>query len=436
MKLIVRSYSLWSPVLAVAAGLILAEISACYAETNGVNKPLTLHDAIRLALAGNPEIRVNAARVEAAAGRADQARRWPNPELELSAEDVPRRGGGLSESRNMLGVAQTVPFPGKQKAGRAVGRHGLQASEAELTMARIELVRDVKIAFHRVLAAEAELSVTQELAAMAESSARTARLRVEAGDLAYQAQLRAEVEWEQARNETGNGRRAVTLARQELALLLGWPELREALVAGVPGETAVLSPADRRPEAWPANHPDVLAARARIAEATAAARRAALEPYPDVRLSVAGGRDEAADASVMEFRIGVPLPIFDRAKGRKQEARAAVSEVEAQLLATELRLRREWDAASERFRTAAARVASCRERILPKANEALRLVQTGFEQGKFGFMDLLDTQRTTAEARLAHQQQLFELHAAEAELEALLGTPAALMQSQVSNLIE
>jgi hypothetical protein len=51
-------------------------------------------------------------------------------------------------------------------------------------------------------------------------------------------------------------------------------------------------------------------------------------------------------------------------------------------------------------------------------------------------MDLLDTQRTTAEARLAHQQQLFELHAAEAELEALLATPPALMQSQVSNLIE
>jgi cobalt-zinc-cadmium efflux system outer membrane protein len=65
-------------------------------------------------------------------------------------------------------------------------------------------------------------------------------------------------------------------------------------------------------------------------------------------------------------------------------------------------------------------VANYRERILPKAAEALRLVQTGFEQGKFNFIDLLDTQRTTAEARLAYQHRLLELNLAQAELEALL----------------
>ena len=80
---------------------------------------------------------------------------------------------------------------------------------------------------------------------------------------------------------------------------------------------------------------------------------------------------------------------------------------------------REWGTASKRFRTAVEQVASYRERILPKADEALRLVQAGFEQGKFGFIDLLDTQRTTAEARLAYQQKLLELSVAQAELESL-----------------
>ena len=80
--------------------------------------------------------------------------------------------------------------------------------------------------------------------------------------------------------------------------------------------------------------------------------------------------------------------------------------------------------ASQRLRTAAQQVASYHERILPKANEALRLVQRGFEEGKFGFIDLLDTQRTAAEARLAYQQKLLELNVAQAELEALLpGNP-------------
>ena len=52
--------------------------------------------------------------------------------------------------------------------------------------------------------------------------------------------------------------------------------------------------------------------------------------------------------------------------------------------------------------------------------EALRLVQTGFEQGKFGFIDLADTQRTTAEVRLTYQQKLLEMNIAQAELAALL----------------
>ena len=107
-------------------------------------------------------------------------------------------------------------------------------------------------------------------------------------------------------------------------------------------------------------------------------------------------------------------------KGKQQEARANVSVAEAELHAVQQQLQREWANARKRYRTAAEQVANYRERILPKAAEALRLVQTGFEQGKFNFIDLVDTQRTTAEARLAYQQKLLEMNIAQAELEALL----------------
>jgi cobalt-zinc-cadmium efflux system outer membrane protein len=97
-----------------------------------------------------------------------------------------------------------------------------------------------------------------------------------------------------------------------------------------------------------------------------------------------------------------------------------VSWAEAELAAAEQRLLRDWGTASQRLRTAAEQAANYRERILPKANEALRLVQRGFEEGKFGFIDLLDTQRTAAEARLAYQQKLLELNLAQADINALL----------------
>ena len=107
--------------------------------------------------------------------------------------------------------------------------------------------------------------------------------------------------------------------------------------------------------------------------------------------------------------------------------RAYVSVAEAELHAVQQQLQREWANALKRYRTAAEQVANYRERILPKAGEALRLVQTGFEQGKFNFIDLVDTQRTTAEVRLTYQQKLLEMNVARAELEALLAqNPAAL----------
>ena len=92
---------------------------------------------------------------------------------------------------------------------------------------------------------------------------------------------------------------------------------------------------------------------------------------------------------------------------------------DAELTAVQQRLLREWGAASERLQTAAEQAAKYGEQILPKANDALRLVQSGFEHGKFGFIDLLDTQRTTAEVRLAYQQKLLELNVAQADVEAL-----------------
>jgi cobalt-zinc-cadmium efflux system outer membrane protein len=382
---------------------------------------LTLEGAIHLALESNPELRASSGRIDAAAGRAYQAKLWSNPELTLNAEDWPvNGGGGFSDCKQTVGLAQTFPFPGKKKLDRQIGVSGVRLSEAELSLRRVELVRDVKAAFYHVLAAERLVEVTGELVKVAESSAATARKRVAAGAAADQEQLRAEIPLEQARTELSGFQRELVAARQTLALHLGRPDLSEAPVAGALAETASLSLLDHGPEQWLPSHPSVVAVKASRAQAELALRRARLEPYPDVRMGVSGGRIGETGQSIIQLGFAVPLPIIDRSKGKKQEAQANAHIAEADQMAVEQRLLRDWGTASKQFRTAVEQVTRYRERILPKANEALRLVQTGFEQGKFGFIDLLDTQRTTAEVRLTYQQKLLELNVARAELEALI----------------
>jgi len=382
---------------------------------------LTMNEAVRLALANNPSLRASSAELDAAAARALQARKWSNPELELAAEDWPLESGrGFADAKQTIGVAQTLPFPGKKSFDRRIGGAGVKLSGAELAVRRTEIVRDVKAGFYRVLAAERMVEVSGKLAGVAEAAAATARKRVEAGAAAFQEQLRAEVQLEQGRSGRAEQERELAAARQALAVLLGRPELKTARLVGTLAETAnaALLNADRGQ--WLPRHPSAAAAQVKVERAELEARRARLGKYPDVKLGVAGGRIGATDESIVQLGVAIPLPVLDRGKGREREANAQVELASAEREAVHQHLQREWSNARARYRTATEQVTRYRERILPRAEEALRLVQTGFEEGKFGFIDLLDTQRTTAEARLAYQEKLLELNIAQAELEALL----------------
>ncbi|WCJ59895.1 TolC family protein [Fontisphaera persica] len=401
----------------MAGAVTLAAPAPLVVVTNNV----TLEEAIRLALANNPSLRASSARAEASLGRVEQARKWPNPELEIKTEEWPiTRGRGFSDAKHTLAIAQTLPYPGKKSLDQQVAGAEVKLSETELALRRTELVRDVKIGFYRVLALERLLGVSTQLLAVAEASAATAQRRVEAGAAAYQEQLRAEVQLEQATAEVGEFQREWAMARQRLATLLGHPELKDATFTGTLAEVAddlALTPED---PAWLARHPSTAAAQTHLDRARLAHRRTRLEPYPDIKLALGGGRIGESDHGIIELGISFPLPLIDRGRGKQQEALAQVKMAEAELHHVQQLLQQELANALKRYRTAAAQVARHRERLLPKAEEALRLVQNGFEEGKFNFMDLLDTQRTAAEARLAYWQKLLELNVARAELEALL----------------
>jgi len=383
--------------------------------------PLTLDEAIRLAFENNPDLRAADGRVEAAAGRADQAGPWPNPELELAIEEWPVGGGGSSsQAKQTLGIVQTLPFPGKKSLDRRIGSAGVKVSQAQRGLRIRELVRDAKVAFFGVLAAERLVEVAAELVEVAESSAATASRRVGAGAVAYHEQLRAEIQSEQVRSELVRMQRDRAVARQALAVVLGRADLRDVSLSGALSETPAAGLLDETTQADLTGHPTMEAAKAALDQATLERRRSRLEPYPDLRVGVAGGRMGDTGDSIVELRAGLPLPLLDRARGRRRESQALVAVARAEMDAAGQQLRRQREDAFRRYSTAVDQATLYKERILPRAVEALNLVRTGYEQGKFGFIDLLDTQRTAAEARLAYLQRLWEMNVAQAELEVFL----------------
>ena len=381
---------------------------------------LDLPAALTEAAANNPELRAARARIEAATGRAIQASLWPNPSLEMTADQVPVNNGGFSRSQNMAGVDQTVPFPGKKALDAKIGAADVTAAEWEYLSRALEVLREVKEAFWRTLASQKKLAVTEQLVDLSASTARAVGKRVEAGASADQEQLRAEVEHERVRVELIGARRQLTEAQKILAPLLGRRPENISPLTGELSAQAQRSDLDQAREQMLARHPNIRAVLAKRNRAELELRRAKLDPLPDVTLGVAAGRDTGADLNLMAFRVSVPLPIFDRAQGRKREARANADIARYDLTTTELRLTSDLAIADARLRAAAEQVECYRASILPKAEAASRLVRSGYAAGKFGLLDILDTQRTTVQVQLDYYDRLLELNVAQAELESLL----------------
>lgn len=405
-----------------ALATVLAPLSRAEEELAvGKSGDLSLRAAIQRALEANPGVLAANGRVEAASARAYQAGLLPNPDLELGMEDWPlRESGSFSRSKRTVGFSQVLPFAGKRSLDKQIGSAGTKVSTAELALARAALTREVKIGYFRVLTLERQLQLQEELLKSSEASAAIARKRVENGAAAVPEQLRAEVQEEQTRLTCADTRRDLATARRSFAALLGLGDLGSAKLSDPLAEREVQALLSEPLSEALASNPRLLAAKTSLDRAELAYRRARLEAYPDLKLGIAGGRAGETDKSIGQVTLSVPLPLWDRGTGKRREAKADITVANAELSSVRQQLLRDFSNALQRYRTAGEQVAVYRDRTLPRAREALRLVRKGFEEGKFGLTDLLDTQRTNAEVLVSYQEKLLELNLAQAELEELL----------------
>jgi cobalt-zinc-cadmium efflux system outer membrane protein len=127
--------------------------------------------------------------------------------------------------------------------------------------------------------------------------------------------------------------------------------------------------------------------------------------------------------------ISIPLPFFDRNQGNIQAAKYQINRVESQREVAVTEVNR---ALQEAYRTLQAsyhEVQQLQEEVLPGAESAFEGIQTGYRQGKFDYLEVLDAQRTLFTSRTRYIQALAEYNRAVAEVERLIGTPLSEITS-------
>ncbi|ANH67512.1 TolC family protein [Mitsuaria sp. 7] len=413
------SPSMLTPSTSTSTSTSTPTISALPASSPSLSPALslTLSAAIERALTSHPRLRAAAFEVEAADGAVQQAALPPNPSLGLEQEDTRR------ETRTVtVLLSQPLEIGGQRAARTALARRGRDISQAEFDALRAEVRADVVQAFFAALVAQERVTAAEESLRIAGGGADATARRVAAGKLAPNDETRARVAEATARIERRQAQADRLAARHALAAAVG---MDEALIGPLDGDPASLPalPAETDVARRLADAPVLRRARLEVERAQAAYDLERARRIPDVTVTLGAKRAQEIGRNQAVIGVSMPLPLFDRNQGAQREALKRRQAAEQIAEAESLRLRAEVLSAADELAARADEVEALERTVLPGAREAYTAATRGFELGKFGFLDVLDAQRTWLQARMQWLAALARAHRANADLERRLGAP-------------
>lgn len=365
---------------------LVASISVSYAQT------LTLSDALSRSEQTSPTLVEAQAGVAAARARAVQAGALPNPELQVTVENLAGSGAfrGVSGAELTVGIGQRFELGGKRNARRAVAASELEVAELRLLLARADLGAGVRVAYAELAAAEARLDLSRRNAALTAELASVAQALVSAGrDPPFRA-LRARSAATQAEAARFGAQVAVEEARRALTAITG---------TSLPVVT--ISDYEASPSLNSQGTGDPLDVRIALAGLRVAQARVALEntvSASDITAQVGVRRLNETRDTALVVGIAMPLAIRDRNRGGVAASRAEEQAAAARLAQTRIDATRVEIDARSRVVAADAQVGALQVSVIAEAREAVRLADLGYRAGKFGIVDVLDAQRALNEA--------------------------------------
>jgi cobalt-zinc-cadmium efflux system outer membrane protein len=408
-----------------------------------------LDSVVARALASSPALRATRARVDAARMRIGPAGARPDPMLMAGVQNFPVTDPGFSDfmTMKMIGVGQTLPFPGKLSLRTRAAEYEVAAATARLDETRLTVARAVRSAYYDLAFADEAFDIVRRnqemLAALVPVSeahyssgtgtqAEVLRLRVEAARLADEASVLTE-------------ERRATLARLNAALsqpsdaVLALPTLPERIarlavsdsgarirfVSSALGSRVADSPipsVDSLQAIAIRQNPSLRAHEAMIAAQATRVELAGKERLPDFDVSVQyGQRDGFSD--MVTATVSIPLPLQ---KGRKQDAQIAEARSELAALGAEHHAMRnelaakvaELHGALERGRSQLALYVKA---ILPQARATLSSASAGYQVGRVDFISLLEAQAALFEYETQYHRALTDFAKTLALLEEQVG---------------
>lgn len=384
---------------------------------------LSLKDAMDLTLRSNSELAAAAREVSAIEGRVAQAGVLPNPALGAGVEDFGNSRLRQQGDREIgFQVGQLIELGGKRDARIKQAQADLALAQWDLRTTRLDVIEQVRTRFADVLAAQEREALAGETLEVARQFADAVGKRVQAGKVSPVEETRARLAFSSAQVELEQAKRQLVAARQSLSALWNDRNPRFDKAVGELGELVSLPPYELLLERAQKN-PGL----ARWSD-EAARRRADLQAQraravPDVTVSAGVARFSEFNDHAYTVGISVPIPIFDQNRGGILEASRRLDQAEDERRAAEARQLASLAQIYQRVTAIQNEIETLRTVLLPGAQSAFDAAAKGYQLGKFGFLDVLDAQRTLFQTRSQYLRALADYQRGLSEIERLAGGP-------------
>lgn len=393
---------------------------------------LTLREALALALLKNPELAAFSYKTRASEARIVQAGLLPNPEIGTFVENIggsPTVTGGVETT---IELGQLIELGGKRSARMRVASLGHNLAGWDYETKRIEILTSVSKAFTEVLSAQQRLILTEQIVDIAEQVAGTVSERVEAGKVSPIEETRTFATLSTIRIDLEQAKRELEASRRRLTAIWGNTDPQFEMAAGdfdsIPSSIPSLGQLKERLSQNPelARWADEMSLREEVINLEKS------KAIPD--FTVMGGyrRFREGGENALVVGISVPLPIFNRNQGGILEARYQLSQSEREQQSAEARLATLLSEAEKTLSTSYTEVITLKDSVIPASQSAFDAINEGYRLGKFGFLNVLDAQRTLFDAKLRYLRALTDYHKAVADVEGLIGEPLDAIASNPS----
>jgi cobalt-zinc-cadmium efflux system outer membrane protein len=386
------------------------------------NAPLTLQQALALALLHNPGLEVFSWELRAREAAILQQGLRPNPVLGAKVENVAGSApmNEFEEAVTTLRISQLIELGAKRIKRTRLAQQNYALSTWDYETKRLDTITQVTRRYIEVLADQQQEALAQQTLALAQQLHGIVKDRARVGVIPTvevdKALVRVSIE--QIRLHTAQ--QTLQSTRQQLSALWGNAQPRFTVALGEL-KTVDDIPTQEQLMQSVSENPDIARWSTEIAQRQAALDWAQSLAIPSVTVGAGLRRFNALNENVMVFELGLPLPVINRHQGTRQQARYNLLKAAAQQRDARIKVQTSLVSHYRKLASAHHEANTLRDITLPAARAAYDAARQAFEQGLTNYIDVLDAERTLVDVESQYIEALSAYHQTTAVLEGLIG---------------